>query len=185
MLDIVLFGKPGCGKGTQAELLRDAFPHQLGHLSTGDIFRALTSRPNAIGDYVTDRMNAGYLIDDAVTIALFNAYFYTILDSDKAMLLDGYPRTMQQMEAFLSLCADQGRKVIGINFELDDETTIQRMLGRAREGEDEATMRVRLEQYYHHTQPLVERFGQVFELVTIDASASIEQIHEEVLKIVS
>jgi len=184
MFDIVLFGKPGSWKWTQAELLRDAFSSQISHLSTGDIFRALTSRSNAIGDYVTDRMNAWYLIDDAVTISLFNAYFYTVLDSKKAMLLDGYPRTMQQMEAFLILCEEKGRTVIGINFDLDDETTVQRMLSRAREGEDESMMRVRLDQYYQHTHPLVERFQQSFPLYTIDASASIEDIHQEVKTII-
>lgn len=185
MFDIVFFGKPGSGKWTQAELLRDVFWSQISHLSTGDIFRAIVSKPNAIGDYVTDRMNAGFLIDDAVTISLFNAYFYTVLDSEKAMLLDGYPRTMQQMESFLALCADKWRKVIGINFELDDETAIQRMMTRAREWEDETVMKTRLEQYYHHTHPLVERFAQVFELITVDATPSIEKIHEEVKKLVS
>ena len=129
-------------------------------------------------------MNAGFLIDDSVTISLFNAYFYTVIDSEKAMLLDGYPRTMQQMESFLALCADKGRKVIGINFELDDETTIQRMMSRAREGEDETVMKTRIEQYYHHTHPLVERFAQVFELITIDAAPSIENIHQQVMKLI-
>jgi adenylate kinase family enzyme len=57
-------------------------------------------------------MDAGLLIDDAVTISLFKAYFYTVIDSEKAMLLDGYPRTMPQMEAFLDLCAEKGRQVI-------------------------------------------------------------------------
>ena len=70
------------------------------------------SIPNAIGDYVIDRMNAGFLINDEVPISLFNAYFYTVIDTDKSMLLDGYPRTMQQMEAFLSLCSEKGRIVI-------------------------------------------------------------------------
>lgn len=185
MFDIVFFGKPGSGKWTQAELLRDALKGQISHLSTGDIFRSLTSRPNAIGDYVTDRMNAGFLIDDAVTISLFNAYFYTVIDSDKAMLLDGYPRTMQQMEAFLNLCTEKGRTVIWLNFELDDETTIERMMSRARDGEDAEVMKTRLEQYYHHTHPLVERFAQAFPLYNIDASLSIESIHEEVKRLVS
>ena len=185
MFDIVFFGKPGSWKWTQAELLRDALGSQISHLSTGDIFRALTAKPNPIGDYVTDRMNAGFLIDDSVTISLFNAYFYTVVDSNKAMLLDGYPRTMQQMDAFLNLCTEQGRKVIGINFELDDETTVERMMARAREWEDETVMKVRLEQYYHHTHPLVERFAQAFPLYNIDASPSIEEIHAEVRKLVS
>lgn len=118
-----------------------------------------------------------------MTISLFNAYFYTVLDSKKAMLLDGYPRTMQQMEAFLTLCEEKGRTVIGINFDLDDETTVQRMLSRAREGEDESMMRVRLDQYYQYTHPLVERFQQSFPLYTIDASASIADIYQEVKRI--
>lgn len=180
----MLFGKPGSGKGTQAELLRSAFNGQISHLSTGDIFRSLTSKSNAIGDYVTDRMNGGFLINDKVTISLFNAYFYTVLDTNKAMLLDGYPRTMVQMEEFIALCKEHKRRVIGLNFELDDTTTVQRMLGRAREGEDEQVMKTRIEQYYLHTHSLIERFAQEFTMHTIDASPSIEEIHKEVLKIV-
>lgn len=59
------------------------------------------------------------------------------------------------------------------------------MLGRARDGEDQAVMKIRLEEYYKHTHPLVERFAQAFPLYTIDASPSIESIHEEVKKLVS
>jgi adenylate kinase family enzyme len=96
------------------------------------------------------------------------------------MLLDGYPRTMPQMEAFLDLCAEKGRQVIWLNFELDDETTIARMMSRARVGEDENVMKTRLQEYYQHTHPLVERFAQAFPLYTIDASPSIETVRIKV-----
>ncbi len=184
MLDIVFFGKPGSGKWTQAELLNLALSDQLSPLSTGDVFRTLTSQSNAIGNYVTDRMNAWFLIDDQVTISIFNAYFYTVLDMGKAMLLDGYPRTIVQMESFLQLCEDKKRMVIWLNFELDDEITVQRMMNRAREGEDEAVMKNRLKQYYIHTSPLIDRFAQSFPLATIDASGIIEDVHKEVMKII-
>jgi adenylate kinase len=98
MKDIILFGAPGCGKGTQAELLIEKLAGIVSHISTGDVFRALVSQPNAIGKYVKDRMESGKLIDDQVTMSLFNAYFFTVLDEQKYMLLDGYPRSIPQMQ---------------------------------------------------------------------------------------
>ena len=112
MKDIVLFGMPGAGKGTQAELLLEKMDGKYVHLSTGDIFRALLSKPNAIGNYVDSRLNAGMLIDDQVTISLFNAYFFGVMDEGKAMLLDGYPRTNVQLEALIQLSKDHDRELL-------------------------------------------------------------------------
>ncbi len=88
MKDIVLFGMPGAGKGTQAELLMEKINDAYIHLSTGDVFRALMSTPNAIGDHVKDKMKNGLLIDDKVTMSLFDVYFYSVISDEKAMLLD-------------------------------------------------------------------------------------------------
>jgi adenylate kinase len=184
MKDIILFGAPGCGKGTQAELLIEKLEGMISHLSTGDVFRAIVSGPNAIGRYVKDRMESGKLIDDQVTMSLFNAYFFTVLDEQKYMLLDGYPRSVPQMQGLETIAKDNNRSVIGIYFEVDEEETVKRILSRGREGETEEVIRTRMSEYYKHTHPIVEEFAQRWELVKIDANRSIEEIHADVMKAV-
>jgi len=182
MKDIILFGAPGCGKGTQAELLLEKLEDQLSHISTGDVFRALVSQPNPIGRYVKDRMESGKLIDDQVTMSLFNAYFFTVLDESKYMLLDGYPRSVVQMEGLEKLAKEYDRSVIGIYFEVNEEETIKRISSRGRTGETEEVIRTRMEEYYTHTHPIVDAFAQRWELIKIDANRSIEAIHTDVMK---
>lgn len=182
MKDIVLFGVPGAGKGTQAELLLEKTDGAYVHLSTGDVFRSLMSRPNAIGDLIKARIESGKLVDDKVTISVFDAYFFSVLSEDqKYMLLDGYPRSIPQLEAFLVQAHEHGRELVGLYFDLSKEEAIERMLSRGREGETKDIIQTRLETYYETTQPIVDAFAQQEHLITIDASQSIESIHEEVM----
>jgi len=184
MKDLVLFGMPGVGKGTQADLIAQD-QDQYVHLSTWDIFRAITSRPNAIGDYVNSRINAWFLIDDQVTISIFNAYFFAVKDKKKYMLLDGYPRTMIQLDALLSLSHQQGRELIGINFELIEQVAITRMLGRWREGENKEVIKKRFDEYYSKTNPLLKAFKKHADIITIDSSPDIQTIHQQVMRYVT
>lgn len=185
MKDIILFWVPGCGKGTQAELLLEKLWDNISHLSTWDVFRAIVSQPNAIGKYVKNRMESGMLIDDQVTMSLFNAYFFTVLDEQKYMLLDWYPRSIVQMDGLEKIAKENNRSVVGIYFEVDEEETIKRILGRGREGETEDVIRTRLKEYYTHTQPIVDAFSQRWELVKIDANRTIEEIHADVMKVLA
>lgn len=182
MKDIILFGMPGAGKWTQADLLKEYVKDQYIHLSTGDVFRALMSRKNAIGDLVQERMNNGELISDKVTISLFDVYFFSVMEADKHMILDGYPRSIPQLNSFLTSAHDYNRELIGIYFEIPPEIAIQRMMDRAREWEDEAIMRTRLEKYYKYTHPIMQAYAAQQQLITIDASGTIEQIHEQVIE---
>jgi len=184
MKDIILFGVPWCGKGTQAELLLEKLGDALSHLSTGDVFRALTSQPNAIGKYVKNRMESGMLIDDQVTIWLFHSYFYTVLDDKKYMLLDGYPRSIEQMNDLQEIAQKNNRKVVWIYFQVFEEETIKRILWRGRPGETEDVIRIRLQEYYTHTQPILDAFSQRWELIKVDANGSVEDIHIDVMKAV-
>lgn len=182
MKDIVLFGIPGAGKWTQAELILEKYWEHFAHLSPGDVFRALVSKPNAIGDYATRQMSAWLLVDDNVTIGLFDAYFHAMLDDGKSMLLDWYPRSEAQLDAFLKTTKEYDRELVWIFFDLDEDEAIARMMSRAREWEDEAMMKIRLQEYYEKTYPVVQKFesSDMTTFVTIDASQSIEEIAQEV-----
>lgn len=186
MKDILLFGMPGAGKGTQANLLleHNGNQHNYSHLSTGDIFRWLTSNTNAIGNHITNHLQAWNLVDDDVTIHIFKAYFFAVVNDKQRMLIDWYPRTLRQMYALVNMMHYHQRDLLGIQFKLSDEQAIERMMARARPGETQSIMETRLKEYHDKTFPLLDAFSQHFDLITIDASGSIDEIHAEVMKIV-
>lgn len=184
MKDIIFFWAPGAGKGTQVELLLAKLWDQVSWLSTGDVFRAIVSKPNAIGKYVEWRMNSGKLINDQVTMSLFNAYFFTVIDDKKYMVLDGYPRTLVQLDSLMALCKENKREVLGIFFDLPEEESIKRIVWRGREGEDQSVIQKRMQEYNTLTKPIVDAFAKHGTLITVDARPSIEEIHGKVMEIV-
>lgn len=97
------------------------------YFATGALFRALIANENAIGNYLRERVENGDLIHDDVTIALFNAYMQTVIDDKKQMLLDGYPRTIEQMKSTIALMNKNKRTLLGIQLVLPDEVAIERM----------------------------------------------------------
>lgn len=101
------------------------------------------------------------------------------------MLLDGYPRTIHQLEAFLATEKKNNREVIGIFFKLDNEEAIQRMLLRGRIGETREVLEVRIQEYYAKTQPLLDAFAQHATLITVDATPSIQEVYANVLDILA
>jgi adenylate kinase len=152
-------------------------PGIFSYLSTGDVFRALTSSPNAIGDYVKDRIEKGIYINDNVTNAIFESYFYTVMDTGNYMLLDGYPRSVTQMRMMISFLMQQDRKVMGINFVLNDVKAIERMKTRGRNDDTDESIKARIAQFKEKTVPVIELLSEHFPVITIDASQSIEEIH--------
>lgn len=182
MKDIVLFGIQWSGKGTQSRYLQQQFGDQLSYFSSGDVFRALKSHPNAIGDYLGNRLESGKLIEDEITIAMFHFYLSTVVSDKKAMLLDGYPRSLPQLIDLLQTARENKRELIGLYFELDKEDAKKRMLWRGRPDDTPEVIETRLEQFFEHTVPNIELFSKFFPLIRIDASPSMEQVYEQVKK---
>ena len=180
MKDIILFGIQWSGKWTQSQLLQDQFGDELSYFSSGDIFRALKSSPNAIGDYLGDRLELWQLISDEVTISLFHFYFSTILNDGKAMLLDGYPRSLSQLVDLVQCSLTHKRQVVGIYFELSRQEAKERMLWRWRPDDTLAVVDKRLDLFFEKTLPNIELFSKFFTLIRIDASPSKEQVHQKV-----
>ena len=183
MKDIVLFGIQGSGKGTQSTLLQEQFGETLSYFSSGDIFRALKSHPNAIGDFLSNKLELWQLITDDVTISMFHFYFSTILSENKSMLLDGYPRTLAQLVDLVQVSLQEKREVVGIYFELSREEAKKRMLGRGRADDTPESVDKRLDLFFEKTLPNIELFEKFFPVIRIDASPSIEAIHEQVKNI--
>lgn len=182
MKDIVLFGIQGSGKWTQAQLLVQALPDAFSYFSSGDVFRALTSTDNAIGNYLNDRLKNGQLIDDRVTNALFELYMHSVIDDGKAMLLDGYPRSVKQLEMMLHVCKEHNRDMVAVYFTLPEEEAKARMKSRGRSDDTDVSIEKRIKQYYDITMPMLEVWKSLYPVIEIDAQPSIEAVHAEVMK---
>ncbi len=127
-MDIVLLGAPGSGKGTQAEHLQ----RELGltHIASGDLFRDHVRRKTSLGTQANDYMTRGALVPDAITIAMLRERISTP-DTEKGVLLDGFPRTMEQAIALNEMMAGLGRDIDAVLYvEVADEELISRLSGR-------------------------------------------------------
>lgn len=160
----------------------EAMPWSLSYFSSGDIFRALCSSPNAIWDYLKARMDAGDLINNSVTNALFETYFYTVLHEQKNMLLDGFPRSIAQMESMMKFTGKHDRKLLGVQFTLPEEVAIERLMERGRSDDTQDAIKHRIDQFYEKTQPVIDFFSDNAPLLKIEANRPVEEIHADTME---
>lgn len=184
MLNLVLFGPPGAGKGTQATLLVDQF--QLIHLSTGDIFRANIKGETELGLLAKKYIDKGDLVPDEVTINMLNAEVEKHADA-KGFIFDGFPRTTAQAEAldkFLS------RKETGISLmlalEVEEEELKSRLLERGKtsgrsDDQNPDIIANRIKEYEAKTAPLKSYYGEQNKFIGIDGMGSIEEITDRLV----
>lgn len=175
---LVLLGPPGAGKGTQAAILTE----KLGvpHISTGDLFRANIGEGTPLGVEAKEYIDAGKLVPTDVTARMVKA---RLEESDAAngFLLDGFPRTVEQADILDGFMKEFGTKLDGVvNFQVDEDTVVERMLARGRADDNEETIRTRLEVYRNETAPLIEHYGD--QIIPIKAEGTVEEISERTLK---
>ncbi|NMH29615.1 adenylate kinase [Flavobacterium silvaticum] len=179
MTNIVLFGKPGAGKGTQAEFLKEKY--NLVHLSTGDIFRYNMKNDTELGKLAKSYISAGNLVPDEVTTKM-------VIDSVNAnpeangFLFDGYPRNLSQAEALDAFLESKNMNVAAtVALEADDEVLVNRILERGKISQrpddlDEATIRNRYVVYNNETAPLVAFYKQQGKFHAVDGIGEISEI---------
>ena len=181
-LDLLLLGPPGAGKGTQAKRL--AQTHGIPQLSTGDMLRAAIAAGTELGRRVKPIYDAGELVPDEVVIELIRERLADPEASGGA-IFDGFPRTVAQAEALDDMLKEIGRElVLVLEFQLDEETAVARLLGRARpEGrsdDSEDVIRNRFRVYREQTEPLLAYYLARGILVGIDASGTINEVQDEI-----
>jgi adenylate kinase len=174
---ILFLGPPGAGKGTQAERLAER--RQLLHLSTGELLRAEVKAGSELGREAEAVMASGELVSDQLVLAIVRHRLET---HHGGWLLDGFPRNLAQAES-LNLLLDELEQPIQLVLllELDDESLIERLLGRGRADDNEAVIRNRLEVYRKQTEPLIDYYRERNLLEPIVATGSIEEIAGRIL----
>lgn len=181
MLNIVLFGPPGCGKGTQAEKLVQAF--HLYHISTGDLFRSEIKNETALGLEAKSYMDKGELVPDAVTINMLKGKMLATPEA-KGFIFDGFPRTIPQAEALDKMLAEMNAPVrIMLSLKVQDEELIKRLLLRGKESgraddQDVNIIGNRVRVYNEQTKPVADYYAAQHKLTEINGELTIEEVFQ-------
>ena len=202
---IVLLGKPGSGKGTQASLLSERY--SVEHHSTGDVFRAAIKHETPIGEEVKVYMDTGELVPDEIVIRVVEQYFAEGGPMENGFILDGFPRTLVQAEALERVLTNHPLDVV-LDIEVPTEVILDRIAGRRvcincgatyhvnkrpavdwtcdvcggdvvqRDDDTEAAVETRLEVYARQTVPIIDFYTKLGRLVSVDGVGGGEEVHE-------
>jgi adenylate kinase len=187
MTNLVLFGPPGAGKGTQAEVLKEKY--KLVHISTGDVFRFNIKNATELGTLAKSYMDKGQLVPDEVTIKMLNAEVDKNADA-KGFIFDGFPRTEAQANALGKLLESKGSQVNAmIALEVDDEVLVQRLLERGKssgrpDDANEQVIRNRIAVYYKETSILKEYYKSKNKFFGVDGFGNITDITERLSAVI-
>ncbi|MFJ9391207.1 adenylate kinase [Nocardioides sp. NPDC101246] len=180
---LLLMGPPGAGKGTQAAVIAERFA--VPAISTGDIFRANVARRTALGTAAQTYMDAGEYVPDEITNAMV-ADRLCEGDCVDGFLLDGYPRTPQQVVELDTILDRSGVALdAAVLLEADPDELVSRLLARSEEqgraDDTESVIRRRLEVYAAETGPLAARYAERDLLATVDGLGPVEEVTERIL----
>jgi adenylate kinase len=187
MLNIVLFGPPGAGKGTQASLLVGKYG--LEHLSTGEMLRDEIKRNTSLGEEVRHLIEVGHLVPDEVVIALVSERMDEI-KNPKGFILDGFPRTTKQAEILDKIFTDHRTKVsLMIALDLSDETIIKRIQHRATietrtDDADINIIRTRIKNYIEQTTVVMDYYKEQNKFYAINSEKTPQDTFEHVQQLI-
>lgn len=181
MLNIVLFGPPGAGKGTQSEKLIEKY--QLIHLSTGDLLRSEIAQQTELGMQAKLLMDKGELVPDAVVIGMIRSKLEHNQQA-QGFIFDGFPRTSAQAEALDNLLAEKNTAIsCMLALEVDNEELTKRLLLRGKDSgraddQNEEIIRNRIKEYNNKTAPLKEFYSAQNKFYAVKGIGSIDEIFE-------
>ena len=188
MLNIVIFGAPGSGKGTNSAILVDTF--KLDHISTGDVLRGEIKNGTELGKIAQSYIDHGNLIPDELMIDILASKYDSFKDS-KGVIFDGFPRTIAQANALKKMLEERGEKISTmINLEVDESLLMDRLLRRAtlegRADDNEETIKKRFEVYHNQTAPLIEWFkAGVYKGIVYTEEMGIEGMANKIIEYIN
>lgn len=183
MFNLVIFGAPGSGKGTQSELLIEEYG--LFHISTGEVLRDLIARKTELGKIADSYISKGNLIPDELMINILADVLESNPATANGVIFDGFPRTINQAKALKEMLASRNTKVHAVvGLEVDENELIDRLIKRGQESgrsdDNLETIKQRLEVYHTQTSPLKEYYTAEGKYHAIEGSGSISGIFEKI-----
>ncbi|MBR5069037.1 MAG: adenylate kinase [Bacteroidales bacterium] len=187
MLNIVIFGAPGSGKGTQSDKIIEEYG--VAHISTGDVLREEIKKGTELGKLAASYIDEGNFIPDSLMIQILAAVLDALGKDIKGVIFDGFPRTIPQALALDEMLADRDEEISTvIGLEVDDAELIHRIVLRGRTSgradDNEHTARHRLENYHHMTQPLKKYYIDEGKYVSIPGVGDINEIFSHIKKVI-
>ena len=182
MLNIVIFGAPGSGKGTQSERIVEKYG--INHISTGDVLRAEIKNGTELGKTAKGYIDQGQLIPDELMIDILASVFDSFKDS-KGVIFDGFPRTIAQAEALKKMLAERGQDVsVMVDLEVPEDELMVRLIKRGKDSgradDNEETIKKRLHVYHSQTAPLIDWYKNEKKYQHINGLGTMEGIFAEI-----
>ena len=182
MLNIVIFGAPGSGKGTQSERIVEKYG--INHISTGDVLRAEIKNGTELGKTAKGYIDQGQLIPDELMIDILASVFDSFKDS-KGVIFDGFPRTIAQAEALKKMLAERGQDVsVMVDLEVPEDELMVRLIKRGKDSgradDNEETIKKRLHVYHSQTAPLIDWYKNETKYQHINGLGTMEGIFAEI-----
>ncbi|MDD3262345.1 MAG: nucleoside monophosphate kinase [Candidatus Absconditabacteria bacterium] len=213
MKDIVLSGIQGSGKGTQCELLLKKFGNKISYFEAGGILRALQSKPNAIGKYIGSIIDNGNLLPDQFMVKIFDLFLFS-LEQNKSILVDGFPRQIPQMHAFLEMMKTYNRDYKTIVLDISREEAIKRLTSRRmcktcgailntnlhncdkcpicdsidiyqrEDDKDIVSIETRIDLFENQTKPVIEHLQKEGVITVVNGNQSPEKVFEDIVTVI-
>jgi adenylate kinase len=186
MKNIVIFGAPGSGKGTQSDKIIEKYG--LNHISTGDVLRSEIKKGTELGKTAASYIDKGNLIPDDLMVSIL-AGVYDSFGDHKGVIFDGFPRTIPQAEALKKMLDERGDKVAAmIELDVPEDELMKRLILRGQQSgradDNEETIKKRLVVYHSQTQPLIEWYKKEGLHYHINGSGELDRIFADICKVI-
>ena len=186
MLNIILCGAPGGGKGTQSQFIVDKYG--LKHLSTGEVLRAEIKSGTALGKEIDELISKGNLVPDNMMYGVIENYSANLPQDCKGTIFDGYPRTVAQAEALTELLKKYNMEAIMIDLLVDEQLVIQRLIERGkvsgRADDNLNTIRHRIAVYHNQTEPIAHYYLHQGNYFAVNGNQPVEDVFLQIQRIV-
>ena len=186
MLNIILSGAPGSGKGTQSDLLVKKYGLQ--HLSTGDVLRAEIATGSALGHQIDALISKGNLVPDDMIYGVIENYIASLPKDCKGTIFDGYPRTVAQAAALTHLLKKYNMDAIMIDLLVDEQLLIQRLIDRGkvsgRADDNLNTIRHRIAVYHNQTEPIAHYYLHKGNYFAVNGNQTMADVFLQIMRIV-